>query len=71
MSRDLTYAKQGEQIFQMQPKCPADLVILTYGAYVSKLLRETNDNDPVEVNKELEQLGWNMGSRMIDEFFAR
>ena len=63
--------KQGEQVFQSQPKVPADLLILTYGAFVAKILSETDDNDPKAVNQQLEQIGWNIGSRMIDEFFAR
>ncbi len=58
-------------IYNTNPKIPAELVVLTYGAYVSKLLKETNDNDPAVVNLQLEQLGYNMGSRMIDEFFAK
>lgn len=49
MSKDMIN-KSGELIFQSQPKCPADLLVLTYGAYVSKLLREANDNDPSVVN---------------------
>ena len=72
MSKDiLQLQKTGEEIFKSQPKCPVDLVILTYGAYVSKLLREVDDNDPQVVNQQLDQLGYNMGCRMIDEFYAR
>lgn len=55
MSKDIiNLVKIGEQLFQSQPKCPADLVVLTYGAYVSKLLREVNDNDPIVVNQQLD-----------------
>ena len=57
MSKDiLQLQKTGEEIFKSQPKCPVDLVILTYGAYVSKLLREVDDNDPQVVNQQLDQL---------------
>lgn len=38
---------------------------------MSKLLRETNDTDVDEVNRALETMGYNMGTRMVDEFFAR
>ena len=52
MSKDLiSLIKTGDQIYQSQPKCPPDLVVLTYGAYVAKLLREANDNDPNVVNQ--------------------
>lgn len=44
---------------------------MTYGAYVAKLLREANDNDPEIVNSQLEKLGHGMGMKMADEFFAR
>ena len=44
---------------------------MTYGAYVAKLLREANDNDPEIVNCQLEKLGHGMGMKMADEFFAR
>jgi hypothetical protein len=38
---------------------------------VSKLLREASNNDPEEVNKELEELGYKMGLRLVDDFFSR
>jgi hypothetical protein len=40
----------GKQIFMSQPRCPGELLALMYGSYVSKLLREANDNDPDIVN---------------------
>jgi hypothetical protein len=72
MSKDVIgLMKAGEQIFMSQPKCPGELLALTYGAYVAKLLREANDNSPEIVNLQLDKLGFNMGCRMTDEFFAR
>lgn len=72
MSKDiLGLIKTGETIFFSQPKCPSELLALTYGAYVAKLLRDANDNDPTIVNQQLDTLGHNIGCRMIDEFFAR
>lgn len=38
---------------------------------MSKLLREASNNDPDEVNKELEELGYKMGLRLVDDFFSR
>ena len=43
---------------------------MTYGVFVAKLLREADDNSAEEVNKQLEEVGYNMGSRMVDDFFA-
>lgn len=44
---------------------------LTYGVFVAKLLKDANDHNAMEVNEQLDQIGYNMGCRMIDEFFAR
>ena len=49
----------------------AELIALTYGVFVAKLLKDANDNNAKEVNAQLDQIGYNMGCRMIDEFFAR
>jgi hypothetical protein len=49
MSKD-GLIETGKQIFISQPRCPAELLALTYGAYVAKLLNEANDNDPDIVN---------------------
>ena len=64
-------AKIGEQMFNEQPKINAELLSLTYGVFVSKLIREADDNSAEQVNKQLEEVGYNMGCRMIDDFFAR
>jgi hypothetical protein len=44
MSKD-GLIETGKQNFMSQPKCPGELLALTYGAYVSKLLNEADDND--------------------------
>ena len=54
-------AKLGDQIFAKSPKCPAELLSLTYGVWVSKLLRESNDFNAQEVNVQLQEMGFNMG----------
>jgi hypothetical protein len=50
-------------------KVNAELVLLTYGALVSSLIKE----NPVveEVNTLLENMGFNIGGRIVDEFMAR
>jgi len=68
MQRGL-YQKQGENIFSKNAKVSAELLTLTYGAFVQKLVRE--NEDPDEVNSALEKMGYNMGTRMVDEFFAK
>ena len=50
-------------------KINSELFILTYGAVVAQLVKECQDVE--EVNKSLEQMGYNMGIRMVDEFLAR
>ena len=42
---------------------------LTYGAFVHKLLKETDNAE--EVNVLLDKMGYNIGCRLIDEFFAK
>ena len=65
------HAKLGEQMFNEQPKINSELLSLTYGVFVAKLIREADDNSADQVNKQLEEVGFNMGCRMIDDFFAR
>ncbi len=47
----------------------AELLTLTYGALVSQLVRDYED--PKEVNAQLEQMGYNIGVRLVDEFCAK
>ena len=58
-------------MFNEQPKISSELLSLTYGVFVAKLIREADDHSAEQVNKQLEQIGFNMGCRMIDDFFAR
>ncbi|KAK3424189.1 hypothetical protein EUGRSUZ_F00980 [Eucalyptus grandis] len=47
----------------------AELFTLTYGAIVRQLLTDLEDVE--EVNKQLDQMGYNIGTRLIDEFLAK
>lgn len=47
----------------------SELLTLTYGAIVSQLIRDYED--PLEVNVQLEQMGYNIGVRAVDEFCAK
>ncbi|OWF47578.1 Trafficking protein particle complex subunit 3 [Mizuhopecten yessoensis] len=50
-------------------KVNGELFTLTYGALVSQLLKDYEDDD--EVNKQLEKMGYNIGVRLIEDFLAR
>lgn len=63
------YAKQGENIFAKNPKVSSELLTLTYGAFVHKLIKDTENAE--EVNAILDRMGYNIGCRLIDEFFAK
>ena len=58
-------------MFNEQPKINSELLSLTYGVFVAKLIREADDHSAEQVNTQLEEVGYNMGCRMIDDFFAR
>jgi hypothetical protein len=48
----------------------AELFALTYGALVVQLIQDY-DQDYDEVNKQLEKMGYNIGTRLIEDFLAR
>lgn len=47
----------------------AELFTLTYGALVTRLLKDYENID--DVNKQLERMGYNIGVRIIEDFLAR
>lgn len=47
----------------------AEIFTLTYGSIVRQLLTDLEDVDAV--NKELDKMGYNIGTRLIDEFLAK
>lgn len=64
----------GENIFAKNPKVSAELLALTYGAFVHKLIKDdsaTGGENADEVNAILDKMGQNIGQRMVDEFFAK
>jgi uncharacterized protein YjaZ len=48
----------------------AELVILTYGSIVAQLCKDYEGNY-AEVNKQLDQFGYNIGLRLIEDFLAK
>ncbi|KAF6039768.1 TRAPPC3 [Bugula neritina] len=50
-------------------KVSTELFTLTYGALVTQLIKDYEDEQ--EVNKQLEKMGYNIGIRLIEDFLAR
>ncbi|XP_042418923.1 trafficking protein particle complex subunit 3-like [Zingiber officinale] len=61
--------KSGDAIFASIDRVNAELFTLTYGAMVRQLLTDLEEVDVV--NKQLDQMGYNIGVRLIDEFLAK
>lgn len=51
-------------------KVNAELVTLTYGTIVAQLCSDY-DNNYAEVNKQLDKMGYNIGMRLIEDYFAK
>ena len=47
----------------------AELFAMTYGALVVQLIQDYEDY--AEVNTQLEKMGYNIGTRLIEDFLAR
>ncbi|KAH6918345.1 BET3 family protein [Coprinopsis sp. MPI-PUGE-AT-0042] len=70
MATAAKYKAQGEELWKARPeKINAELFALTYGALVVQLIQDYEDYD--EVNKQLEKMGYNIGTRLIEDFLAR
>ncbi|KAI9093421.1 hypothetical protein K1719_027435 [Acacia pycnantha] len=61
--------RSGDALFASFERVNAELFTLTYGAMVRQLLTDLEEVD--EVNKQLDQMGYNIGVRLIDEFLAK
>jgi len=61
--------RSGDAVFANVERVNAELFTLTYGAIVRQLL--TDFEEVEEVNKQLDQMGYNIGIRLIDEFLAK
>ncbi|EFE37131.1 uncharacterized protein ARB_04659 [Trichophyton benhamiae CBS 112371] len=51
-------------------KVNAELVTLTYGTVVAQLCADY-ESDYLEVNRQLDKMGYNIGMRLIEDFLAR
>ncbi|KAJ7063474.1 transport protein particle complex subunit [Mycena amicta] len=64
------YKGIGEDLWKGRPeKINAELFALTYGALVVQLIQDYEDY--AEVNKQLDKMGYNIGTRLIEDFLAK
>ncbi|KAF8343891.1 NO signaling/Golgi transport ligand-binding domain-containing protein [Cantharellus anzutake] len=64
------FKSTGEDLWKSRTeKINAELFTLTYGAFVVQLIQDYEDY--VEVNKQLDLMGYNIGTRLIEDFLAR
>jgi len=64
-------ARVGEEVWKTRvDKVNAELVTLTYGTMVAQLCSDL-DNNYAEVNKQLDKMGYNIGMRLVEDFFAK
>mmetsp|Transcript_5366 Transcript_5366/g.14516 ORF Transcript_5366/g.14516 Transcript_5366/m.14516 type:complete len:187 (-) Transcript_5366:962-1522(-) len=70
MSKASTPASQGQALWNKTPKANAELFALTYGALVTEVIRDS-DEDVAKINETLEGIGYSIGIRCIDEFLAK
>lgn len=61
----------GEEVWKSRvDKVNSELVILTYGTIVAQLCKDY-ENDYIEVNKQLDRMGYNIGLRLIEDYLAK
>ncbi|MCJ1378904.1 transport protein particle 22 kDa subunit [Xylographa soralifera] len=64
-------ARVGEEVWKTRiDKVNAELVTLTYGTIVAQLCSDYDSNYG-EVNKQLDRMGYNIGMRLVEDFFAK
>ncbi|KAI4129878.1 MAG: hypothetical protein LQ347_003605 [Umbilicaria vellea] len=64
-------ARVGEEVWKTRvDKVNAELVTLTYGTIVAQLCSDY-DSNYAEVNKQLDKMGYNIGMRLVEDFFAK
>ena len=59
----------GNSAFTKIEKVNSDLLAITYGSFVVQLIKDKGNIE--EVNCTLEEIGASIGSRIVDEFFAK
>ncbi|KAF9469186.1 transport protein particle complex subunit [Collybia nuda] len=70
MATTKQYKNIGEDLWKGRTeKINAELFALTYGALVVQLIQDYEDY--TEVNKQLDKMGYNIGTRLIEDFLAK
>lgn len=59
----------GDASFARCDRVSAELLALTYGSFVRQLLQDYED--PTDVNRQLDTVGYNMGVRLVEDFLAK
>ncbi|GAA97295.1 uncharacterized protein L969DRAFT_14616 [Mixia osmundae IAM 14324] len=59
----------GEDIWKRTDKINAELFAMTYGSLVVQLVKDYEDYGAV--NEQLDKMGYNMGTRLVEDFLAR
>ncbi|EGG04462.1 uncharacterized protein MELLADRAFT_108478 [Melampsora larici-populina 98AG31] len=60
---------QGEELWKRAEKINGEFFALTYGALVVQLVKDYEDY--AQVNQQLDKMGYNIGTRLIEDFLAR
>lgn len=60
---------KGDTAFANMTKINGELFVMTYGAIVIQLIKDLGDIE--KVNTRLESMGYNIGTRLIDEFLSK
>ncbi|XP_049848357.1 trafficking protein particle complex subunit 3-like [Schistocerca gregaria] len=68
VSKSTDLQRLGEEVWSKVDKINADLFSLTYGAFVCQMLKDLDSVS--ELNTQLEKMGYNIGIRLVDDFFA-
>ncbi|BEJ10755.1 hypothetical protein CspHIS471_0101770 [Cutaneotrichosporon sp. HIS471] len=63
------YKAIGDDAWKRADKVNGELFALTYGALVVQFIKDYEDYG--EVNKQLEKMGYNIGTRLIEDLLAR
>ncbi|KAL7416969.1 NO signaling/Golgi transport ligand-binding domain-containing protein [Mrakia frigida] len=63
------YKQLGEDLWKTRDKMNTEIFTLTYGALVVQLIKDYEDY--AEVNKQLDKMGYNIGTRLIEDFLSR
>ncbi|GMK59506.1 hypothetical protein CspeluHIS016_0801120 [Cutaneotrichosporon spelunceum] len=63
------YKAIGDDAWKRADKVNGELFALTYGALVVQFIKDYEDYS--EVNKQLEKMGYNIGTRLVEDLLAR